>query len=141
MLYKLFDIITIGIPFGVFKITSGLFYETDLLLYWGLLDIAINSFNFIMYIFTKKKFLPTCLLALLGQQIGKKTNIDSTLTEDTGESFDVLFSFCIVAIVIGSGDIARYTSEMTLFWNISVVLNVLGAGSIRVLQSIKRYQE
>src|SRR5210317_1203917 len=128
MFYKLFDIVTIGIPFGVFKVTSGLYYKIDGLLWWGVLDILINCLNFLIYLVKKEKVLSTCSLAQLGYQFGKLTKFDPELTEDTGESLDVLFAFCIVAIVIGSGAIAQYPKDMLLAWNVSVILNVIGAG-------------
>jgi len=141
MFYKLFDIVTIGIPFGVFKVTSGLYYKIDGLLWWGVLDILINCLNFLIYLVKKEKVLSTCSLAQLGYQFGKLTKFDPELTEDTGESLDVLFAFCIVAIVIGSGAIAQYPKDMLLPWNVSVILNVIGAGSIRVFQSLGKYKQ
>ena len=140
MFYKIFDIITIGLPFGVFKVTSGMYYGIDPIVWWGYVDIVFNCVNAAIYLLLKRKLFPTCLLAFLGQQAGKLFKHDPVLTEDTGESLDVLFSFAIVALVIGSGAITRYPADMVFFWNISVVLNVLGAGSIRVFQSLKRYR-
>ena len=140
MFYKLFDIVTIGIPFGIFKITSGLYYKHDILLWWGIIDISLNFFNFFTYLINKQKILSSCLLAQAGLQFGKSTKYIQELTEDTGESLDVLFSFTIVAIIIGTGAIAKYPEDMLLAWNISVILNVIGAGSVRVFQSLRRYK-
>ena len=77
---------------------------------------------------------------MLGFFLGKNFKIKTELTEDTGESLDVLFSFLIIAIVIGSGAIASFSPHMLLLWNISVILNIMGAGSIRLFNSIKRYR-
>lgn len=140
MFYKLFDIVTIGLPFGVFKVTSGLHYKLDLLVWWGILDIVMNCLNFLIYAIKQEKMLATCSLAQTGYLIGKASGLKIDLTEDTGESLDVLFSFCIISIVIGSGAITQFNEEMLRFWNISVILNVMGAGSIRVFQSIRNYQ-
>tara|TARA_Y100000768_G_C23980901_1_gene685713 strand:- start:814 stop:1248 length:435 start_codon:yes stop_codon:yes gene_type:complete len=140
MFFSLYDILTIGIPFGLFKLLSGIYYNLNFLIWWGLLDIAINLLNFILISIKKKKVLPTCSLAMLGFFLGKNFKIKTELTEDTGESLDVLFSFLIIAIVIGSGAIASFSPHMLLLWNISVILNIMGAGSIRLFNSIKRYR-
>jgi hypothetical protein len=138
LLYRLFDIVTIGIPFGIFKITSGLYFGLDVLKWWGILDLFINTLNFLLYLIKREKIISSCALALMGRQLGKILNFNPEMTEDIGESLDVLFSFLIVAIVIGSGAITKYSPEMIKFWNISVILNVLGAGSFRVFQSVKK---
>lgn len=140
MFYKIFDILTIGLPFGVFKITTGLYYGFNIIMWWGFLDIFINTLNFIFYLIQGKKRLPSCFLALCGNKLGNLFKINNVLTEDTGESLDVLFAFIIVAWIIGSGAIVNYPQDMLRLWNISVVLNVLGAGSSRVFQSIRRYK-
>lgn len=134
----MFDIVTIGIPFGVFKVTSGLYFGHDILMWWGVLDLFINILNFLLYLIKRKKIISSCALALIGRHLGKLMKFNQEMTEDIGESLDVLFSFLIVAIVIGSGAITKYSPEMIKFWNISVILNVLGAGSIRVFQSVKK---
>ncbi len=140
MFYKLFDIVSIGIPFGVFKVTSGLYYKIDFILWWGVVDLLLNSINFLIYLFMKKKVLPSCSLSLIGSIVGKQLQRSDEVTEDIGESLDVLFSFCIVAIVIGTGAISNYSESMLRYWNISVILNVLGAGSIRVFQSVRKFK-
>ncbi len=133
MALRIFDIITIGIPFGIFKITTGIYYEFFPLIIWGVLDLVINFVNLLIYTVFKRKHMASCLLAILGKKIKNKPTY-----EDLGESLDVLFSFSIVALVIGSGAIKEYSPNMELFWNISVILNVLGAGSVRVFQAYKR---
>jgi hypothetical protein len=55
----------------------------------------------------KKKILPIYFLVFLGYQFGKMFKLNTFLTEDTGESLDVLFSFSIVALIIGGGAISN----------------------------------
>lgn len=138
MFYQVFDIITIGLPFCVFKITTGLVYGQYWLIGIGLIDTFINLFNLSSLVFLRKKFLSTCLLSFLSRKLILSKNENKHNWSELGESLDVLLSFTIVAYIIGSGNIVNYPNPHILFWNWAVVFNVLGAGSARMIESIKR---
>lgn len=137
MFYALFDIISIGIPFCIFKFAAGFFYEQSWLLWLGIIDLLINVINLFIILIKKEKKFDTCLLAFIVRIIFKAKAGEKSKWQDLGESFDVALSFIIVAVVIGSGDIAGFPPELTTPWNWAVVFNVLGAGSVRVLESIR----
>lgn len=138
MFYQVFDIITIGLPFCVFKITTGLVYGQYWLIGIGLIDTFINLFNLSSLVFLRKKFLATCLLSFLSRKLISTKSGNKHNWSELGESLDVLLSFSIVAYIIGSGNIVNYPNPHIIFWNWAVVFNVLGAGSARMIESIKR---
>lgn len=141
MFYNIFDIITIGLPFCVFKLTTGLIYQQYWLLVIGIIDTIINSVNLISLIFLKQKYLDTCLLSFMTRKFISHSEEDKHNWKELGESLDVLLSFSIVAYIIGSGRIIEYPKPHIIFWNWSVVFNVLGAGSARMIESIKRIRK
>lgn len=136
MFFALFDIITIGYPFCAFKIIAGLHYDIKGLIALGVIDIIFNSINLVVLL-SKKKKVDSCLLSFITRKVFKTNDIHKSKWQDLGEAFDVALSFVIVAIVIGSGDIANVDSAYIAYWNWAVVLNVLGAGSARVYASLK----
>jgi hypothetical protein len=141
MFYPIFDIITIGLPFCVFKITTGLIYSQQWLVIIGLIDLAINTLNLLSFALRKKKIFDTCLLSFFTKKfIGHKKE-DKHNWKELGESLDVLLSFSIVAYIIGSARIVEYPHPHIVFWNWAVVLNVLGAGSARMIDSVKKVRK
>ena len=81
--------------------------------------------------------LDACLLSYLVRLI-KKPSIDSkSKWQDLGNSLDVLLSFTLVAFMIGGGAIKSIPEDQLAVWNLSVVLNVFGAGYSRLAGSIK----
>lgn len=138
MFYTLFDILTIGFPFCVFKITAGLHFNQWWLVALGGIDLIINLFNFISMITIKKKLFNTCLLSFLCYRFISSAPADKNNWQELGESLDVALAFIIVAYVIGSGEIVLFDSSLVVYWNWAVVLNVLGAGSARLISSIQK---
>lgn len=137
MMGALFDIISIGIPFCVFKLAAGFYYQQKWLILLGSIDLLINLVNFIILLVKKEKKFETCLFAFISRKILRGKKKPQSLWQDLGESCDVALSFVIVAFVIGSGDISHFPSDILKLWNWAVVLNVLGAGSARLAHSIK----
>lgn len=138
MFYHLFDVITIGLPFCVFKITAGLFFGQYWLIALGLIDLFINAANLFSLLLKKRRIFDSCLLAWVGYQFVKKAQENKHNWQELGESIDVLLSFIIVAFVIGLGHITNFNASSVWWWNLAVVLNVLGAGSARLIASIKK---
>lgn len=138
MFFALFDIITIGIPFCVFKLVSGHYYNQKWLVLLGAVDLIINFVNATVIVIKKKKKYDSCFLAFVTRKILHHKHKERTKLQELGESFDVALSFMLVAYVIGIGDITKFSSELIVPWNYAVVLNVLGAGSARVASSIQK---
>jgi hypothetical protein len=124
------EVLTIGIPFCVFKILTGLFYGQQWLVALGVLDAAINLVNMIGIIFFKRRLLSACLLSLIVSSFKRHW-------EDLGNSLDVALAFCLVALMIAYGNLGKLPQNHLTYWNISVVFNVLGAGLSRITSSIK----
>jgi hypothetical protein len=125
---------TIGFPFCVFKIVSGiallqLEYRAAgwALIVLGALDVVVNLFNAVAVVFFGTRLLPVCLLDLL---FGRKR-------KDLGPAIDVMLSFSLVAAMIGTGHIRTLPPHSLQAWNVAVVCNVLGAGALRLVQAAR----
>ena len=131
------EIITIGLPFCAFKILTGLYFRQYLLVILGSIDIFINLTNLVTIIFLKKRIFDACFLSCLVRLIIRPTTDMKSKWQDLGNSIDVLLSFSLVAYVIGGGFITMLPGKHLFIWNLSVILNVFGAGSSRLTTSIK----
>jgi hypothetical protein len=131
------EILTVGVPFCVFKLVTGLIaLRSDSLapLGYGLLalgsvDLLLNVVNLVALLVTQKRIGAVCLSDVLLRRFG-----DSEL----GLAVDVFISFGLVAIVIGFGLLLRVPTWALPIWNIAVVLNVLGAGAGRLFVALRR---
>ena len=131
------ELVTIGLPFCAFKIVTGLYLNQYWLIGLGAIDLIINVINFLSLGILKRRMLDACLLSYLVRLI-KKPSIDSkSKWQDLGNSLDVLLSFTLVAFMIGGGAIKSIPEDQLAVWNLSVVLNVFGAGYSRLAGSIK----
>ena len=131
------EIITIGLPFCVFKVITGLFFHQSWLIGLGLVDVLINLMNFVSLLFYKKRIFDACFFSFLVRLIKKPEMKMKPQWQDLGNSIDVLLSFTLVAYVIGGGFIKMLPPDHLSIWNLSVILNVFGAGSSRLTTSIK----
>lgn len=131
------EIITIGLPFCAFKILSGFYFQFIPLVVLGFIDLLINVVNLCSLMFLKRRVLDTCFLAFIVRLIKKPIGEVKSKWEDLGNALDVLLSFFLVAYVIGGGYIGQLPQNHLIIWNISVVLNVMGAGLSRLTISIR----
>lgn len=131
-----FEILTVGLPFCAFKIIAGLGLNQIWLTVWGALDLAINSTNLLSLVVRRKRLLDACLLSLIVRAVKKPVREEKSEWQDLGNSVDVLLSFALVAFMLGGGFLAALAPAHLMVWNISVILNVLGAGSTRLSQSL-----
>lgn len=131
------EIITIGLPFCAFKCLTGLHYHQHWLLSLGIIDLIINLTNLLSLALKKKRVIDACFLSLIVRLVKKPQDHMLPHWQDLGNSLDVLLSFILVAYVIGMGDIGSFGKEELMIWNIAVVLNVIGAGSSRLTNSIR----
>lgn len=136
MIAALFEIITVGLPFCAFKIIAGLGLNQMWLTIWGALDLAINSTNLLSLLVRRKRLLDACLLSLVVRAVKKPVREEKSEWQDLGNSADVLLSFALVAFMLGGGFLGALAPAQLKIWNISVILNVLGAGSFRLSASI-----
>lgn len=131
------EILTIGLPFCAFKILSGLYWKQYWLTALGFIDLLINCSNLITLIFLKKRIMDACLLSLLTRKIMASPEAQKNRWQDLGNSIDVFVSFSIVALMIGGNFLKNLSPVDMNIWNVSVILNVFGAGYSRVLTSVR----
>jgi hypothetical protein len=137
MFIQFFEGLTIGLPFCAFKIITGLYLGHSWLVVLGFVDTFINLFNMLGIVLKKKRFLNACLLSIIISQI-KRPNADTKMRwEDFGNSLDVVLSFALVALMISMGNLKFLPENHLIWWNVSVVLNVFGAGLSRITDSLK----
>ncbi len=138
------DIITIGFPFCAFKIITGHlcanhYTQTPwaplasslgvLFIFWGVIDLMINAINLVALLARGKTLWSACIFGIVAKQLKNH--------EDWGNSLDVLGSFILVSFMVGGGFIPLISQTEVFYWSWSVVLNVLGAGLGRMVESTR----
>lgn len=125
------EIVTVGLPFCVFKLITGLLaVDTAIapvgyaLLALGAVDAVLNVANLGALLVAKRRTGAVCVAEL-------------ALRGELGLAVDMFLAFSLVAIVIGGGLIARVPAWALSIWNIAVVLNVIGAGAGRLLGALR----
>ncbi len=137
MINTYIELISVGLPFCVFKIVTGLYLNQYWLTALGVLDLVINITNVISLSTVKRRVLDACTFSYIVRLI-KKPSIDvKHKWQDLGNAIDVLLSFTLVAYMIGWGGIVHVPEPQLTIWNVSVVFNVFGAGYGRLTGSIK----
>jgi hypothetical protein len=137
MIMNFLEIITIGLPFCAFKIVTGLFLNQPWITVLGVIDLGINLINSVFLLLLKRRVFDACLLSFLTRLLKKPTKVTKPKWQDLGNSIDVLLSFSLVAYMIGGGFIKDLPTDYLSIWNISVILNVFGAGFARLEISIR----
>ena len=137
MIMNFLEIITIGLPFCAFKIVTGLFLNQTWLTVLGIIDLAINLTNSVSLLIWNKRAMDACLLSFVTRLAKKPSQMAKEKWQDLGNSLDVLLSFTLVAYMIGGGFIKDLPADYLSTWNISVILNVFGAGFSRLEISIR----
>lgn len=132
------EILTVGIPFCVFKLLTGLVALGSpfaplgyALLALGTVDLALNLANLVALVVARRRISAVCLTDVLLRRRGSD---DASL----GLAIDVFLSFGLVALVVGCGLILRIPAWALPIWNLAVVLNVLGAGVGRLFDAVRR---
>jgi hypothetical protein len=135
------EILTIGLPFCSFKIITGLLCGAHWLTILGLVDLVINLLNLMSLMILKRRLMDACLLSLVIRKI-KRPELDvKPMWQDLGNSLDVFLSFSIVAFMIAGNHLKEIPSDHMTVWNLSVILNVLGAGLGRVKDSLRNLRK
>lgn len=137
-----FEIVTVGLPFCVFKILTGLFLLSvngwmwlgALLLALGATDIVINFVNLVGVTFIREqRLLGVCAI----HQAVLAFKPRRAAWTEVATSADVLLSFTIVAAMLGSMTLMQLPLAHRSLWTLCTVLNVLGAGLGRVVSSVR----
>ena len=141
MLGNCLEILTIGLPFCAFKIITGLYFGQYWLVVLGLVDLIFNVINLFSLLLMGKRIVAVCFLSFLINIIKKPNAEIKSKWQDLGSAIDVLISFSLVAYVVGGNFIKFFPAVHVILWNVSVVLNVLGAGYGRLVGSIKNLKQ
>lgn len=123
-LLGILEVLTVGLPFCVFKLLTGLFLGP---LGWplvalGAVDAAMNLANLVALAALRRRILPLCSAQVLLRR----------LNPELTAALDVALSFVLVAIVIGANLLGRFPPAWVRLWSFAVVMNVLGAGWFQV---------
>jgi len=134
------EVVTVGLPFCVFKLLTGAIALASpplaplgyALLALGAVDAVLNLGNLLALLTVQRRISGVCLTDITLRALGR------TERPDLGLALDVFLSFALVAIVVGFGLLARLPSGTLMLWNLSVVLNVLGAGIGRLVTALRK---
>ncbi len=133
---------TVGLPFCAFKILTGIWLTAVpwfgplgiALIALGGIDALLNIVNVAALLLARRRVLPVCVLHFAAARIRPSF-------ADVGLGLDTLLSFSLVATMVGLGTIGALTTAQASLWSLAVVLNVLGAGVLRLahgLRSVER---
>jgi hypothetical protein len=128
------EILTVGLPFCVFKLSAGLIALRApslaalgyALVALGAVDVVLNVANLASLAIVRRRVGGVCL----AEVVLRRRN-------DLGLALDVCLSFGIVAVVIGCGLLWRLPHWTLRIWNVAVVVNVLGAGAGRLFAALR----
>ena len=137
-----FLVLTIGIPFCVFKLLFGLLFLKVghgnhffihivvgwAIVLWSSIDLGMNVIRLSLDFFHKKPLIEFCLLA----QVGKIFNRQSLFL-----TLDTLLSFSIICLTLWTGWIKLLTPAEAYFWYGATTVNLISLGIINVWQEIK----
>ena len=136
MIAAVFEILTVGLPFCAFKLIAGIALSQDWLTAWGIADTLINTINLVWLLTARRRVTEVCLLSLLVRLLRRPAREHMARWQDLGAAGDMFLSFAIVAFMLGCGFLPGLPAWHLKAWNLSVILNVLGAGSMRLSQSL-----
>ncbi len=134
------EVATVGLPFCAFKLLMGrllLRFEPAhgagiALLVLGAFDLLLNLANLLFTLGGQPGRIGVCTFQ---QFVALRRPADGAWRE-FGLSLDALFSFVLVACMVGLGLLRQLAPGELALWNLAVVLNVLGAGIGRFAESL-----
>lgn len=147
-LVDVLEVFTVGLPFCAFKVLTGYSVMTHVpawsllgaaLIALGILDVVVNVVNAVGLLAWRHRVLEACTLSVATRLIRRRSRVASTWQE-LGTAVDVLLSMALVAVMIAAGFIGRLPEALLTVWNISVIVNVLGAGVARFGQSLHEHR-
>lgn len=141
---QLFEVVTVGLPFSTFKLVVGqhLIASTPLgwpLLALGVIDLVMNVGNAVGLVVRGRPFLPLCLLHGLARRLASSKSSTSSPERqgELGLAVDMALAFVLVAGMIAAGQIGSLSTTALSWWNGAVILNVLGAGALRLVDAAR----
>jgi hypothetical protein len=132
----LVEALSVGIPFGAFKVICGV--HLGGVAGWGLValgvvDLLLNAVNAVTVAVAGRRVGPVCLFHAIVGAI-------APAFADVGTALDALQSFTLVAVMIDAHQLVLLPPAALDLWNAAVVLNVLGAGVLRLAQALETSQ-
>jgi hypothetical protein len=136
------EVITVGAPFAVFKLAVGVHLlqaSAPALLGWplialGVTDLALNAGNGLTLALRRRRLGPICVLHGV---VTRLRGPDAAFAE-LGLALDAGLAFVLVAAMIAAGQISLLPPSWLAAWNVAVILNVLGAGALRLTDAVRR---
>lgn len=134
------EALTVGLPFCAFKTIAGAALWAGgpaarvlgaTLLGLAALDGLINGLNVVAVLARGRRWLPVCTLQALAIRMRP-----SHRSAELGTALDLMLSFGLVAAMLGLGGLAHLPATHLQIWNLSVILNVLGAGALRFAHAV-----
>ncbi len=101
----------------------------------GFLDLLLNLNNLVTLVVLHRRTLSVCTLALVTDRFLRSG------WDELGVATDVLLSFSLVALMVGGGFLPALGITGLWFWNLCVVLNVMGAGISRMASALRGLRE
>jgi len=133
---SLFAIITIGIPFCIYKFLFGVLVIRNhqtimgwLIIIFTLSDIAINLSRFFYILAGRRLPLAPCTLA----QIGRIFNLESLFT-----AIDKVLAFSIICFILWSGWVSLFSPLERIIWLVGTTINFVSLSVIAILTEIQK---
>ncbi|MGV8120091.1 MAG: hypothetical protein AB2L14_10070 [Candidatus Xenobiia bacterium LiM19] len=133
---SLFAIITIGIPFCIYKFLFGILVIRNhqpilgwLIIIFTLSDIGINLFRFFHILAGRRPPLAPCTLA----QIGRIFNLESLFT-----AVDKVLAFSIICFILWSKWVALFSPLERTIWLAGATINFVSLSVIAIWTEIQK---
>jgi hypothetical protein len=136
-LASLAEVLTVGLPFCAFKLLAGLRMSAHpalaipgaLAIALAGIDGALNLVNGLALAGAGRRPLPICVLHGLLSSRGAPGEV--------GLAVDMMLAFGLVAGLIAFGQPAEFSPGERSLWSLAVVLNVPGAGGLRLAKAVR----
>jgi hypothetical protein len=137
------EVVTVGAPFAVFKLAVGTHVleaaPAVAVVGWGLValgacDLLLNVGNGVRLALAGKRMGPICVL----HGVVTRLRGPQAAFAELGLALDAALAFVLVAAMIATGQIAQLAPSWLAAWNVGVILNVVGAGALRLTDAVRR---
>ncbi len=136
-----FQVLTIGIPFCVFKMLFGLlalraagssgplYIFAWLIMAWALADLVMNLIRIVFHLTGREASIEYCTIAQAGR-LFKRPGLFLAI--------DMLVSFSIICFVLWSGWIKLLGSRESYFWYAATTLNLISISIVNIWIELRR---
>jgi len=138
-----FQVLTIGVPFCIFKMLFGLLalrigmqqasasliYLGWLVMAWALADLSMNLARVFFHIAGRAAPIEYCTIAQAGR-LFKRPRLFLAI--------DTMVSFSIICLVLWSGWIVRLSQEESYFWYAATTLNLISISVVNIWIELSR---